>query len=98
MRWAYFRKKATEGDFEIFSDNASRIKYVTNIISSVSLITIANLVIGINNVFIATAFQSSMNYTGILNLLLGLWGTWGVVRLMRKRKKNETKQYNATIG
>ena len=87
LRWAYFRKKANEGDFEIFSDNASRIKYVTGIISSVSLITIANLVIGINNVFIAAAFQSSFNYVGILNLLLGLFGTWGVIRLLRKRKK-----------
>jgi hypothetical protein len=28
-----------------------------------------------------------MNYVGILNLLIGLVGTRGVIRLMKKRKK-----------
>ena len=37
-RWIYFRKKAAEGSFEVFSDNASRVKYLTNITSFVSLI------------------------------------------------------------
>ena len=41
----------------------------------------------LSNVFIATSFSSPMNYLGILNLLIGLFGTWGVIRLMRKRKK-----------
>ena len=86
-RWAYFRKKASEGDFELFSDNDSRIKYVSKVIGLVSLITIANWIIGINNVFIARSFPSPMNYVGILNLLIGLFGTWGMIRLMRKRKK-----------
>ena len=86
-RWAYFRKKASEGDFELFSDNDSRIKYVSKVIGFVLLITIANWIIGINNVFIATSFPSPMNYFGILNILIGLLGTWGCIRLMRKRKK-----------
>ena len=86
-RWAYFRKKASEGDFELFSDNDSRIKYVSKVIGLVSLITIANWIIGINNVFIARSFPSPTNYVGILNLLIGLFGTWGMIRLMSKRKK-----------
>ena len=86
-RWAYFRKKSKDGEFELFSDNDSRIKYVSKVIGFVSLITIANWIIGIDNVFIATSFSSPMNYLGILNLLIGLFGTWGVIRLMRKRKK-----------
>ena len=86
-RWVYFRKKATEGDFELFSDNDSRLKYLSSVISFVSLITVGNWIAGINNVFIATSFPSPINYVGILNLLIGLVGTWGIIRLMRKRKK-----------
>ena len=86
-RWVYFRKKATEGDFELFSDNDSRLKYLSSVISFVSLITVGNWIAGINNVFIATTFPSPINYVGILNLLIGLVGTWGIIRLMRKRKK-----------
>jgi hypothetical protein len=86
-RWVYFRKKATEGDFELFSDNDSRLKYLSGVISFVSLITITNWIVGISNVFIATSSPSPMNYVGILNLLIGLVGTWGVIRLMKKRKK-----------
>ena len=86
-RWVYFRKKATEGDFELFSDNDSRLKYLSSVISFVSLITVGNWIAGINNVFIATTFPSPINYVGILNLLIGLVGTWGISRLMRKRKK-----------
>ena len=41
-RWVYFRKKATEGDFELFSDNDSRLKYLSSVISFVSLITVEN--------------------------------------------------------
>ena len=86
-RWAYFRKKSKDGEFELFYDNDSRIKYVSKVIGFVSLITIANWIIGIDNVFIAMSFSSPMNYLGIINLLIGLFGTWGVIRLMRKRKK-----------
>ena len=86
-RWAYFRKKSVDGEFELFSDNASRIKYLSSVISFVSLITVGNWIVGINNVFIATTFPSPINYVGILNLLIGLVGTWGIIRLMRKRKK-----------
>jgi hypothetical protein len=86
-RWVYFRKKAAEGNFELFSDNDSRLKYLSGVISFVSLITITNWIVGISNVFIATSSPSPMNYLGILNLLIGLVGTRGVIRLMKKRKK-----------
>ena len=86
-RWAYFRKKAAEGDFELFSDNDSRIKYLSKVISFVSLITIANWIVGIFNVFIAASFSSPVNGFGMINLMIGLFGIWGMVRLIRKRTK-----------
>ena len=87
MRWVYVRRKATEGNFELFSDNDSRIKYLSEIISLVALVTAGNLIAGIDNVFCAIIYSSPMNYIGILNIILGSLCAWGVARLMGKRKK-----------
>ena len=87
LRWAYFRKKATDSEFELFSDNASRIKYLSGVISFIALITIANLIVGINNIFLAISLVSPINYLGIINLAIGFWGTFGSIRLLRKRKR-----------
>ncbi|MBR3975669.1 MAG: DUF2812 domain-containing protein [Clostridia bacterium] len=86
-RWAYFRKKSVDGEFELFSDNASRIKYLSGVISLVALVMIANLVVGINNVFLATNLSSPINYLGIINIALSILCAFGCVRLLKKRKK-----------
>ena len=86
-RWVYFRKKAADGDFELFSDNDSRIKYISRVIGFVALITVANLAIGINNVFMANWLSNPLNYLGVINLVISLLGIWGTIRLMKKRKK-----------
>ncbi len=46
---AYFCKKRSEGEFELFSDNASRIKHINNILSTLSVVGCANLCVGIAN-------------------------------------------------
>lgn len=86
-RWAYFRKKATDGEFELFSDNASRIKYLSKVICLIAVLTIANLIIGIYNIFLAIILSSSINYLGFINLALGILGTFGCIKLLRKRKR-----------
>lgn len=86
-RWAYFRKKATDGEFELFSDNASRVKYLSGVISFIGLVTIANFIVGINNVFLAANLSSPINYLGFVNLALGILGSFGSIKLLRKRKK-----------
>jgi hypothetical protein len=86
-RWAYFRKKSKDGEFELFSDNASRIKYLSGVISSIALITVANCIVGINNVFLAINLSSSVNYLGFINLAIGILGTFGCIKLLRKRKR-----------
>ena len=86
-RWVYFRKKAADGAFELFSDNESRITYISSVISFLALITIANLMIGINNVFLAVSLASPINYLGVINLALGIWGTFGTIKLIKKRRK-----------
>ena len=76
-----------DGEFELFSDNASRIKYLTRVISFIALITVANWIIGINNVFLAITLSSSVNYLGFINLAIGILGTFGCIKLLRKRKR-----------
>lgn len=87
MRWAFFRKKAAEGEFELFSDNESRIKYISGEIRFVVLMCILNLSMGINNVLIATWNQSLINYLGIVNIVVALAGGIGCIGLVKKRKK-----------
>lgn len=86
-RWVYFRKKASEGEFELFSDNASRIKYLGSVISLIAFVTIMNLFVGLYNLFLAITYSSSVNYLGFLNLALGIFGALGVLRLFKKRKR-----------
>lgn len=87
LRWVYFRKKAADGEFELFSDNASRIKYLSTIINFIAVITIANLLVGISNLFFAFRNVSPVNYLGFINIALGIWGIFGSIRLLRKRKR-----------
>ena len=75
------------GDFELFSDNDSRIKYISGVMGFVALITVLNLIVGTNNVLIAKGLSSPLNYLGIINLAIGLLGVWGTIRLLKKRKK-----------
>lgn len=86
-RWVYFRKKASEGDFELFSDNASRTKYLTSITSFVSLIIGLNLYIGLYNLFLVFFLDSAINYIGLLNLVICIWGTFGTIKLWKKRNR-----------
>ena len=87
FRWVYFRKKAAEGSFEVFSDNTSRVKYLTSIASFVSLIIGLNLYIGLYNLLLVYFFDSTFNYIGLLNLAIGIWGTFGTLKLWKKRKR-----------
>ena len=55
--------------------------------SSIALITVANCIVGINNVFLAINLSSSVNYLGFINLAIGILGTFGCIKLLRKRKR-----------
>ena len=86
-RWVYFRKKATDGDFELFSDNTSRVKYLNSILSFIALIVGLNLYTGLYNLLMVFFFDSTFNYIGLLNLTIGIWGSFGTVKLLKKRNR-----------
>lgn len=82
-RWVYFRKKTMDGEFELFSDNKSRIKYLSRVINVLVPITWINLLIGV----MTTALESPINHLGLINLALGVWGTIKTIQLIKKRKR-----------
>lgn len=86
-RWVYFRRKASEGDFQLFSDNASRVKHLTAMLSFVALVVILNLFIGLENLVIAIFSGFPGNYLGLINLAIGLIGLPGTIKLWKKRNR-----------
>ena len=86
-RWVYFRKKASEGAFELFSDRTSRAKYLTSMLGFITLIVGLNLFIGLENLILAIGFGFAGNYLGFLNLAIGLFGLPGTVKLWKKRNR-----------
>ncbi len=51
VAWIYFRKKTTEGPFDLFSDIDSRVDHLNKISKVLGIIGAANLLIGIMNSF-----------------------------------------------
>ena len=49
VKWIYFRRKAEQGPFDIFSDLESRIAHMDRMCQTMKILGIANLVIGLAN-------------------------------------------------
>ena len=82
-QWLYFRKKAEYGAFDIFSDLDSRIKHLNKIAKVLSVICIANLIIGlVNSLSITTS-------VGWINLLAASLLTYALGRIHGKKETLE---------
>lgn len=86
-RWVYFRKKASEGDFQLYSDYASKAKHMSAMLSFVALIVGLNLYIGLYNLFLVIFLDSPFNYIGLLNFAIAIFGIPGVIKLWKKRNR-----------
>lgn len=87
----YFRKKASDGSFELFSDNASRIKYISSIIKFISFSPFL-LLVGVMS--LQLFLQNPDDIFDILHLVialfeipLGLSGSITLYKLKKMRKK-----------
>ena len=89
-QWVYLRKKKADGDFQLFSDNDSRITHLSRIIAFVTTIVVLNYIIGLYNLFLVFYWGSTFNLLGIANLLIGILGTVGVLKLHKKKKRLES--------
>lgn len=73
-RWAYFRKKAAEGSFDLYSDRELRIVHYQRIVRLWGIIGLINLVVGVTNFHtIGNLFEngSSLPYFSLVNWGLG---------------------------
>ncbi len=87
VRWVYFARESSQGPFELFSDNSSRLKYLSRIIQLIAVVGVANLMVGANNVLLAVLQENHYNYIGLINIALALWCGIGSLRLLRKWKR-----------
>ena len=101
MNWIYFRKKAMEGAFDIYSDIESKLAHYKRICFLWSSIVIVNLLIGLFNLLFATCFittnskyPNSINlFSGVLSLAIGILFFFGLVYPTRKKiKKLQSEQ------
>lgn len=96
MRWTYFRKKTSDGAFDLFSDIPSRIKHLNRILALLLPLTIFNTAIGIQNVILFFAkFAgdfSNLNAIGFVNLAISALVTIGIVKLFIKRNRLKKEQ------
>ncbi len=95
MRWGYFRKKTTEGGFDLFSDIKSRIKHYSSIIYLITFIGIINIFYGCFNLtyfFIKYRHLSYIGILGLANIALGFACVIGFIRLRKKRSRLKKEQ------
>ena len=85
-KWIFFRKKASEGAFDLFSDLDSRIKHIKKIGKALTAVGFANLVIGLG-----VSFNPYIR-TGWLNLLCATLLMYGVGRIHGKQESLEQKR------
>ena len=90
-RWIYFRMKTTDGDFELFSDYKSHIKYLNSIIHFIVLLAGLNLVIALTNLILFFVLKNSANLFGLINILFTIFFAIGYYRLLKKRKRLEAE-------
>ena len=85
VNWAYFRRKAELGSFDLFSDIDSRIKHLDRIGKMLWLLCLANLLIGVTNLMNGRTIS-------ILNLLCAAILSYGLGRIHGKKEALETER------
>lgn len=84
----YFRKKRADGEFELFSDSASRIKHLNTIITMLLVVGIANLVVGIPNLLLGEFTGLDLNIVlSVLNFIIFAGSVYGAYKLNKKKLK-----------
>lgn len=90
---AYFRKKTADGSFNLFSDNASRIKPMNYVISVLSVLICLNIYSAGINIYASVLHWHPANLFAVLMnlLMIGLLST-GIIKLCRKKRKIREEQ------
>ena len=91
--WVYFRKKTSDGPFEIFSDYESKIKHLTLIKNLFFTVGIANFVVAVGN-FINFGFNAPMlAWIPLINVFCFgacVFGSYKIGKKIAELKKEQT--------
>ncbi len=89
LRWSYFKKKVTDGAFDLFSDIDSRIKHLNRISLLILPFFIMDLAFGLSNLslFFSRRILGGNLEIGISCLMLGLLMGFGFFKTCSKAKK-----------
>ena len=86
VAWSYFRKKAADGPFDLFSDIDSRIAHLDKIGKVLTVVGGANLLIGLVNTF-------NPSSVGWINLLCATLLMYGLGRIHGKKEALEKERF-----
>ena len=93
-RWAYLRRPAEDGDFELYSDISSKIGYFKRLFCFLLPVALVNLVLGLINILAFAGWDNRLS--GGLCLFVFLLFCWGmrrtagaIWRLNKEKKINE---------
>ncbi|MEK3876362.1 DUF2812 domain-containing protein [Paenibacillus sp. FSL M7-0420] len=89
QRWVFFRRKASEGPFQIYTDADSKIKHYQRIYKVYLSLAFMELIIGSLNIMLITLNTSSNIYkinliVGVSVIILGLFFVWLSIPVRRK--------------
>ena len=85
VAWVYFRKRAEDGPFDLFSDLDSRVAHLSRIARFLKIVGLANLIIGAINAF-------DGNAVGVVNLLCATLLMYALGRIEGKKEALERKR------
>ena len=86
LQWVYFRKKLTDGPFDLFSDIDSRIRHLERVGNPLLVLGLANLAIGITNSIQANAEYAWINLLCATLLMYGLGRNHGKNEALEKER------------
>jgi len=88
MRWVYFRKKADDGSFDIYSDFNSRITHYNRMLLLLGVLALANLFNALNllNLWLRIV-ESATLLIALLCFTIWLLLGYGFVRILLKKRK-----------
>lgn len=89
QRWVFFRRKASEGPFQIYTDADSKIKHYQRIYKVYLSLAFMELIIGSLNLMLIMLNTSSNIYkinlvVGVSVIILGLFFIWLSLPIRRK--------------
>lgn len=92
LRWAYFRQKAEDTHPGLFSDNASRIRYLTRILRLIAAACALNVYWGCYNLYLYAVWGNPISLLGLICLSAAALAAVGSIRLFQKRKLLSSEQ------